>query len=128
MKNIVLLGAGRSSSVLLDYLKEHADEMQWRISVADVSLNHAKEIVKAHRSFSFHDLSKDVSLKEKLIAESDIVISMLPANCHAEIARFCITHGRSTIAIATSKVALPVNKGIALAEILRHSHQGVVDR
>ena len=64
MKNIVLLGAGRSSSVLLDYLKEHADEMQWRISVADVSLNHAKEIVKEHRSFSFHDLSKDVSLKE----------------------------------------------------------------
>ena len=57
MKNIVLLGAGRSSSVLLDYLKEHADEMQWKISVADVSLNHAKEIVKEHRSFSFHDLS-----------------------------------------------------------------------
>ena len=97
MKNIVLLGAGRSSSVLLDYLKEHADEMQWKISVADVSLNHAKEIVKEHRSFSFHDLSKDVSLKEKLIAESDIVISMLPANCHAEIARFCITHKKHLV-------------------------------
>ena len=97
MKNIVLLGAGRSSSVLLDYLKEHADEMQWKISVADVSLNHAKEIVKEHRSFSFHDLSKDVSLKEKLIAESDIVISMLPANCHFEIARFCITHKKHLV-------------------------------
>ena len=41
-------------------------------------------------------------------------------------ARLGITHGRCTIAIATAEVALPVNEGVALAEVLRHAHQGVV--
>lgn len=97
MKNILLLGAGRSSSVLLDYLKEHAKEKQWKISVADLSLSHAKEIVKEHNAFSFHDLSQHDSSKEKMVAQNDIVISMLPANSHDEIARYCITHKKHLV-------------------------------
>ena len=42
--------------------------------------------------------------------------------------RFCITHGRSTIAITAAKVALTINQRIALAEVLRHAHQCVVGR
>lgn len=97
MKNILLLGAGRSSSVLLDYFKEHAKAFDWRIDVADLSLNHAKEIVDNHPAFSFHDLAKNSSLKEQLIAKCDIVISMLPANCHIEIALFCIKYQKHLV-------------------------------
>lgn len=97
MNKILLLGAGRSSSVLLDYLKEHALELQWNITVADVSLNHAKEIVGDHSSFNFFDLLKDPSAKEKLVAENDIVISMLPAACHIEIARYCLIYKKHLV-------------------------------
>lgn len=97
MKNILLLGAGRSSSVLLDYFKEHAESLNWKINVADLSLNHAKEVVNNHAAFSFHDLSKDSTIKDQLIAQSDIVISMLPANCHIEIAQLCIKHKKHLV-------------------------------
>jgi len=97
MKKILLLGAGRSSSVLLDYLKEHSAALKWHITVADVSLNHAKEIIQQHSCFTFFDLSKDSTVKEKLVAECDVVISMLPAAFHVEIARFCLIHKKHLV-------------------------------
>jgi saccharopine dehydrogenase-like NADP-dependent oxidoreductase len=96
MKHIVLLGAGRSSSVLLDYLKEHASS-NWKISVADISLQHARDIVKDHAAFSFHDLNKSSNIKEELIAQADVVISMLPAAFHIEVAQLCLKHKKNLV-------------------------------
>jgi len=97
MKNILLLGAGRSSSVLLKYLQEHASSSDWKISVADISLSHAREMVKNDVAFSFHDLNKSADIKEKLIQQSDIVISMLPASCHLEVAQLCLKHKKNLV-------------------------------
>ncbi|MFM7024335.1 MAG: saccharopine dehydrogenase family protein [Flavobacteriales bacterium] len=97
MKHIVLLGAGRSSSVLLEYLKEHAIGMLLKISVADISLNHAKDIVKNHSSFSFHDLQKTPAVKEELISQADIVLSMLPASLHIEVAKLCLQYKKHLV-------------------------------
>ncbi len=96
MHKIVMLGAGRSSSVLLDYLKEHAAEMNLQITVADISLNHAKEIVQNHGAFSFVDLSTQVD-KEILVQSADVVISMLPAAMHLEVARYCVKHKKHLV-------------------------------
>ncbi|MCX6182468.1 MAG: saccharopine dehydrogenase NADP-binding domain-containing protein [Bacteroidetes bacterium] len=97
MKHIILLGAGRSSSVLLEYLKEQASSLSWKISVADISLQHAKDIVKENSSFSFHDLNKNPGVKEDLIQQADVVISMLPASFHVEIARLCLKHKKHLV-------------------------------
>ena len=97
MKHIILLGAGRSSSVLLEYLKEHARSLNWKISVADISLQHARDIVKEDAAFSFHDLNKTPAVKEELIQQADIVISMLPASFHIEVAQLCLKHKKNLV-------------------------------
>ena len=43
-------------------------------------------------------------------------------------ARFGVTHGRGRIAVHRAEIALPVDQGHAHGEILRHAHQGVIDR
>jgi len=97
MKHIVLLGAGRSSSVLLEYFKEHAVAQQWKITVADLSLELAKDIVQCHSSFRFIDLNDNFNAKEELVRMADVVISMLPANCHLEIAQLCLKHKKNLV-------------------------------
>jgi len=43
MKCIVLFGAGKSATVLIDYLKQLANEKKWHVIVADTNLKTAKE-------------------------------------------------------------------------------------
>jgi len=47
---------------------------------------------------------------------------------HLRHARLGVTHRRRGVAVDGAEVALPVHEGVAQAEILRHAHQGVVDR
>ena len=42
--------------------------------------------------------------------------------------RLGVAHGRGVIAVDIAEIALPVDQRIALGEILRHAHEGVVDR
>jgi UDP-N-acetylmuramoylalanine-D-glutamate ligase len=37
-KHILLFGAGKSATVLIDYLKEIAANRHWKVTVADASL------------------------------------------------------------------------------------------
>ena len=48
MKNILVLGAGRSSVTLIKYLLDHSKQFDWRIKVADFSHNLARKIVGNH--------------------------------------------------------------------------------
>ena len=50
MRNVLLIGAGRSSSYLIQYLLDHAGEGQWTLTVADVSEQNAKEKINGHPS------------------------------------------------------------------------------
>ena len=43
-------------------------------------------------------------------------------------ARFGVAHGGRRIAVHRAEIALPVDQRQAHGEILRHAHQGVVDR
>lgn len=90
MKHIFIIGAGRSSYYLIRYLLEHAPG-NWTVTVGDVSLDLAKEKVGNHSSgsaisFDIHDADS----REKEIAKADLVISMLPAFMHVEVARDCV--------------------------------------
>lgn len=91
MKKILLIGAGRSSSTLFGYLKDLCSKDFCILTVLskefpDYILKQAKgvEIFKC-------DVSSDALLGEK-IKESALVISMLPANMHIEIAKQCIEY------------------------------------
>jgi saccharopine dehydrogenase-like NADP-dependent oxidoreductase len=91
MKNILLFGAGKSTTCLIEYLLKHADTENWNLGVVDADLQLAKSKIANHpkaRVISF-DIYDDEE-RNKLICEADIVISMLPPALHRFVALDCI--------------------------------------
>ncbi len=92
MRSILILGAGRSASTLIQYLIDHAAEQQWRITVADKDVEHARKLTSGGA-----DLAEGVALdalnaeaRAALIAKHDLIISMLPAFMHMDVLKDCL--------------------------------------
>ncbi|NBN98239.1 MAG: saccharopine dehydrogenase [Flavobacteriia bacterium] len=94
MKVVLVLGAGLSSSSLFRYLISHLKDNDWRLIIANASID-----ALSHKYGSIADvelLKLDANIKaqrQQLIARSNLVISMLPASFHVEVARDCIDAG-----------------------------------
>lgn len=91
MRNILIFGAGRSASSLIRYLLSKSNEEQLHLTVADLSLNLAKAKTQNHPNAT--PLALDIfnaDERRKAIANASIVISMLPAHLHIEIAKDCL--------------------------------------
>jgi saccharopine dehydrogenase-like NADP-dependent oxidoreductase len=91
MKHILVIGAGRSASSLIQYLLRQSGGRNWKVSVGDVSLELAQQKTKGYpdaRAFVF-DIHNTVQ-REAEIKASDLVISMLPASMHMEVAADCV--------------------------------------
>lgn len=91
MKKILVLGAGLSSTSLINYLLEHAENHDWQITVGDIKLEVAQEKVNGHKrgkSILF-DVFDENHITNN-ISESDVVISVLPARFHTVIAKACV--------------------------------------
>jgi saccharopine dehydrogenase (NADP+, L-glutamate forming) len=91
MKNILVIGAGRSAVTLIKYLLDNAEANNWQVTVADSSADLAKEAVDNHTNGKaiFFNVT-DKKQREKDIADADIVISMLPASLHITVAKDCV--------------------------------------
>ena len=94
MKNILVLGAGRSSSALISYLLEHASAAGWAITVGDASLNAAAEKVRGHICGKAVVFDVHQAEASKQIASADIVISLLPPHLHPLVAVKCLEFGK----------------------------------
>jgi len=91
MRSILLIGAGKSSSYLIKYLLDHSQQQQWALTVADVSLESAKKKIGNHenaKAIAFDITNAEQRKKE--IAVADLVISLLPAHLHLEVAIECV--------------------------------------
>lgn len=96
LKKILVLGAGRSSVYLIDYLLQHADIQHWEVTIADLSVEAAAQKAKGHpkaRPIAF-DL-KNAGLLQAEVQRADVVVSLLPADMHLPVAEACVQHGRS---------------------------------
>ncbi len=91
MKNILIIGAGRSSTSLIKYLLKSSESKGWLVTVADAQPALADEKVAGHQNglSVWLDVNKPNDRKD-LIKRSHIVISMLPAELHFKVARDCI--------------------------------------
>ena len=92
MRSILILGAGRSASSLIQYLIQHAAEQQWRITVGERDIAHARKMVSAGL-----DVAEAVEIdatnaeaRSGLIAKHDLVVSMLPAFMHMDVLKDCL--------------------------------------
>jgi saccharopine dehydrogenase-like NADP-dependent oxidoreductase len=91
MKKILILGAGRSSSSLIDYLLKVSAQNNYEVTVADASLALAiQKTKKDPRSRPIVLDTRDESKTREEILHADLVISMLPAFLHPAIAVQCV--------------------------------------
>ena len=91
MKNILVIGAGRSASSLIKYLLDNSSKENWNITVGDVAIDLVKQKTANHpnsRAIAF-DITNDKQREEE-IKRADLVISMLPASMHMNVARDCV--------------------------------------
>ncbi|NBR37353.1 MAG: saccharopine dehydrogenase [Chitinophagales bacterium] len=91
MKTILLFGAGKSSSVLIEYLLRQAPQHGFSLRVidADVSLANTKVGGASHGSALGFDIM-DTALREPEIERADLVISLLPPQLHQVVAVDCL--------------------------------------
>ena len=95
MKNIFVIGAGRSATTLIGYFLKHAEEQDWHLTVGDISAELCEKKIGTHprgRAIAF-DVFNAEQRKEEL-SRADIVVSMLPASMHIEVARDCVQLGK----------------------------------
>lgn len=92
-QKILILGAGKSSGALIDRLCEQVPSLDAELRVGDVQEHWALEKTQGRpRSsvFSF-DVQQPDGLADE-ISSADVVVSMLPAAFHPQIARQCLQH------------------------------------
>ncbi len=98
MKNILVIGAGRSASSLIKYLLDNSATENWNVTVGDVSLELVKQKTGNHTNA--RAILLDINNKEQReeeIKHADIVISMLPAFMHMEVARDCVRYKKHLV-------------------------------
>lgn len=93
MKQILVIGAGRSTSSLIKYLLEHSNQYNYTVTVADIDVEHALQKINNHPNGKVVQLNiNDNEIKDILIQQSDVIISMLPAAMHLKVAQSCLKH------------------------------------
>ena len=92
MRNILIIGAGRSASSLIKYLLEKSDQENLHLTIGDLSQALAQQKTNNHENATAIALDIfDENQRKTEIQKADIVISMLPAHLHIEVAKDCIT-------------------------------------
>lgn len=121
MQRILVVGAGRSASTLIQYLLDFSEENDWLITVADFDLELAKKKVNNHanaKAISFDVF--DEEQRNDSIRNADIVVSMLPASMHILLAEDCVFQGKNmvTASYVSEEIAAlndkAVEKGVLL--------------
>ena len=91
MKNILIIGAGKSSSYLIQYLLEKSIEENLYLIIGDISTKNADKLIDNHTNAESVILDVyNTKQRQEFIKKSNIVISMLPARYHIEVAKDCI--------------------------------------
>lgn len=97
-KNILLFGAGKSATVLIEYLLKKSEQENWMLTIIDANLKLAKAKTQYHpratvRSF---DVKNDIE-RSTTISNASIVISMLPPALHYLVAKDCIIYKKNLL-------------------------------
>jgi saccharopine dehydrogenase-like NADP-dependent oxidoreductase len=92
MRNILIIGAGRSASSLIQYLLNKSKAEHLQLTIADLSLEMAQKKTQNNPNAVAIELNiQNINDRQREIKKADLVISMLPAHMHIEVAKDCIT-------------------------------------
>jgi saccharopine dehydrogenase (NADP+, L-glutamate forming) len=94
-QTILIIGAGKSATVLIQYLQQKAVENDWYILLADGDEAIAKN--KWNNAPNGTALGIDIENnldRQNLVQKADIVVSMMPAQLHFLVAKDCLHFGK----------------------------------
>jgi saccharopine dehydrogenase-like NADP-dependent oxidoreductase len=97
-KTIALFGAGKSSTILIEYLIAEAGKNNWRILIADTA--EKQVIAKMNNSLFAEAFAIDVKNdlhRSEIIKQADIVISLMPPSLHFLIALDCVAYQKNLL-------------------------------
>ncbi|MEN8901502.1 MAG: saccharopine dehydrogenase NADP-binding domain-containing protein, partial [Nonlabens sp.] len=98
MRHILIIGAGKSTGVLVDYLLNKSNEHQLQLTIADKNLQSAQSLSQNHKNATAIELDIfEPEQRKKQISRADIVISMLPARFHIQVAKDCVALHKSMV-------------------------------
>ncbi|MGK0254875.1 MAG: saccharopine dehydrogenase-like NADP-dependent oxidoreductase [Mariniflexile sp.] len=98
MRKILVIGSGKSVSYLLKYLLDKSTLENLFITVGDLNVEAAKNFIGNHKNAEailldiFNEASRKTAIKN-----ADIVISMLPASLHIDVAKDCLLFGKNMV-------------------------------
>jgi len=91
MRNILVIGAGKSASYLIKYFLDKSSSENIEIIIGDLDLSNAKKLIGNHPNAKAIKLDIfDAIARKEAVKNADIVVSMLPARFHIEVAKDCL--------------------------------------
>ncbi|GAA4246288.1 MULTISPECIES: saccharopine dehydrogenase family protein [Winogradskyella] len=98
MRNILIIGAGKSCSYLIKYLLDNSQSEKLHITIGDLNVDNAKKLVGSHPNTDVIHLDVfNAKSRVAAVKKADIVVSMLPARFHIEVAKDCITYKKNMV-------------------------------
>lgn len=98
MRQILIIGAGRSASSLIQYLLNKSNEENLHLTIGDLSLELAQRKTNNHPNATAIALDiNNEAQRQAEIQKADMVISMLPAHMHIEVAKDCVTFQKNMV-------------------------------
>jgi len=98
MTKILIIGAGRSTSSLITYMLQNASVYHWEVCVADLDEHLALQKIAGYNHASAIGFNiNDAEQRRTVISKHDLVISMLPAFMHGEVAKDCVELGKHMV-------------------------------
>jgi saccharopine dehydrogenase (NADP+, L-glutamate forming) len=98
LKTILVFGAGKSATVMIDYLKDVCSTHQWQLVVADANFQTASGKTGNHPFAKAVEVNvTEEEERRMLITDASIVISLLPPHLHILVAKDCVAVGRSLL-------------------------------
>lgn len=98
MRKILVIGSGKSTSYLIKYLLDQSETEKLFITIGDINIKHANHLIKNHKNAKAILLDVfDTNSRTEAIKDADIIISMLPARFHIDVAKDCILFGKNMV-------------------------------
>ncbi len=98
MKSIVVFGAGKSATCLIEYLSRVCSRKQWNLTIGDAdAVTLKKKLIKSPSVNAVQVNVENSSERNALIQNADLIISLLPPSLHILIARDCVANAKSLL-------------------------------
>ena len=98
MPTILVAGAGKSTTCLIQYLIAQAVKHKWNLVIADECIEAIEDKTNGHQ------IAKAVALditnaaeRQKLVKEADLVVSLMPPHLHIHLAKDCLLYKKNLI-------------------------------